>query len=692
MITGKITPDCRRKGAIKYGASMLLILFFAFNISGNTAAAASTAERTAGMIATLEKLERHDAVFPEFSSLLEEIFSKKRPHRKSAAMITRFLSTETYNPGKRYLIGEIAATGKRSAIDYLGTLLASEQTAHLAMIAMETIPYHHTDQVLIDIFPRVSAETRVGIINVLGRRNDPATYDFLLRFVNDPDRAISHASIAALGKRGAQGAVPVLTAAMRSGSHHNKAELMEALMIAAEKLESEGKHASAFKVYNSILEVSPPELASLAAVRGLIRTTAGKPDEILAGWLADSPPDLRTQLAGLSRELPIDYDQGYKLLNVPGLTGDDRIRLLSALAARGDLSIRDETVRFLRHEDPRYREAAIFAMFGLATAGDIVLLAELASSAGGREQELLREVIYRIPGSEADELILREAVLATGGTGVELIMAIRERHISNAVPVLLQTAGNDDQAIKMESYRSLGRIAGREDIDRLAGLLAQTAAGRERQELERAIYLAAVREEMPGTGSSEIVELLDILMNERDKASLISVLGNIKSPNDLDVLLDYLDHDSEDLRLSAIRALSDWPDAGPATRFKELLETSDDMRVKILTLRGFTRIILNDGTMGDDEKAGELLYGLSVAPNDNEKKLIISGLGSIHSPAALGILADHMDDQGLRPELEAAIISIVPRIIERHPDRTRDELKRILEYSDNQEILKLSEE
>jgi hypothetical protein len=81
--------------------------------------------------------------------------------------------------------------------------------------------------------------------------------------------------------------------------------------------------------------------------------------------------------------------------------------------------------------------------------------------------------------------------------------------------------------------------------------------------------------------------------------------------------------------------------------------------------------------MGDDQKAGELLYGLSVAPNDNEKKLIISGLGSIHSPVALGILADHMDDPGLRPELEAAIISIVPRIIERHPDRTRDELKRI---------------
>jgi HEAT repeat protein len=691
MIKAKFPGKYRLKKANVSYASILMIIFFTL-IAGNTVVAESPAKRTAGMIPTLEGLERHDAVFPEFTSLLEEVFSKKRPHRKSAAIINRFLLTETYNPGKRYLVSEIAGLGIPSAINYLATLLAFDQTARMALMAMENIPDPHTDKALQDIFPRVAGETRVGIINVIGRRNNPGAYDFLLRFISDPDPAVSRAAVASLGRAGVDRAAPVLNAAMRSASIPNPVELMDALMTAAEKFESDGKHDRAYEIYVSVLEIAPPGLASVAAIRGMIRTTAGRPEDILAEMVTASPPDLRIRLMGLVKELPVEYDQAYHLFKVPGLTDDDRIMLLTALAARNDSNIHDEAIRFLHHEDIRYREAAIFAMFDLATSGDILLLAGLASSADGREQGLLREVIYRIPGPEADELILRKAREISGPTGVELIMAIRERHIRNAARVLFETSGSDDQDIRMESYRSLGRIAGGEDIDRLAGLLTQTAASRERQELERAIYLTTVREETPGTGSSEIIALLGVPLGERDRASLISILGNIKNPNDLHVLLGYLDHDSEELRLSAIRALSDWPDAGPAPRFRELLETSDDLRIKTLTLRGFTRVILNDANMGNDQKANELLYGLSVAPNDNEKRLIISGLGNVHSSAALAILADQMEYPELRREVEAAILNLLPRLIERHPDKTRKELDRIIKYSGNQELLKWAKE
>jgi HEAT repeat protein len=675
---------------VKYSyLTVILILFFTLG-AGNTAVAESPARRTADMISALENLERHDAVFPEFTSLLEEIFSKKKPHRRSASNISRFLLTETSNPGKRYLISEIAGTGQKSAIDYLGRLLTYEQTADLALNAMETLPDPHADKVLKDFFPRVPAKTRVGIINALGRRRSRGTYDFLLRSISDPDPAVSRAVVASLGKMGEDRAAPVLNAAMRSASIPNESELMDALMIAAEKFESEGKKARAFEIYSSILEITPPGTASVAAVRGMIRTTSGRPEDVLAARLESSPPDLRVKLIGLARELPAEYDQAYQLFKVPGLTDDDRIRLLTALAERNDPNIHDEAVRFLHHENPRFREAAIFTMFSLATSGDILLLAELASSAGGREQELLREVIYRIPGQEADEVILTRAREISGPTGVELIMAIRERHIQNGSAILLETAASNDPDIRMESYRSLGRIAGSRDIDRLAGLLTQTAVTRERQELERAIYLAAIREGI--SGSRDITALLDIPMNERDRASLISVLGNIKNPDDLHVLLGYLDQGNEEIRLSAIRALSDWPDAGPAPKFKELMATSDDPRVKVLTLRGFTRIILNDGNIGNDKKAGELMYGLTVAPNDAEKRLIISGLGNIHSPVALTILADQMEHPELRREVEAAILNLVPRLIERHPGETRKELERVLKFSDNQELLKWAKE
>ena len=689
MITGKIPPEIRRKMARYSCTSMLLILFCTSIIAGNTEPETDPAARTAEMIGRLEKLERHDAVIPEFTALVKEIFSYDTPHRESAAIVTGFLLSEENNPGKRYLITEIAGTTTKAAIDYLAGLLNYSQTSEMALMALETIEDEHAGKILISSFPDVSYETRIGIINVLGRRAVPGADEFIAGFVSHSNPDLSLAAIAAFGNSGTEKAVSELTAPLATGSHQHSPALTDALMVIADKLESAGQSARAFKIYSTVFDASPTDPAALAAVRGMIRTTSGNPSEILKDRLAEATPGLRSALTSLAGELP--DGQGQTLLEVPGLTDEDRIRLITSVAGRGDKSIHNEAVRFLKHENPQYREAAIFVMFQTATPEDIVLLAGLASGADGREQELLREIIYRIPGQEADELIIREAPGTPGGAGAELIMAIRERYIKDAAPVLFQTAGSDDQSIRMESYRSLGRIAGRDDIGKLARLLTQTVANRERQELERAIYLAAVREQTPESGSEEITAFLESTPEENDKASLISVLGNIKNPNDLDVLIGFLDHDSGDLRLSAIRALSDWPDAGPAPEFKKLLETSDDMRVKILTLRGFSRIILNDDTLGADEKAGELLFGLSVAPNDNEKKLIISGLGSIHSPAALGILADHMDDKGLRPELEAAIISIVPRIIEQHPEKTRDELKRIVKYSDNQEIKKWAE-
>ena len=689
MITDKNPPELRRKRARYSCTSMLLILFCTFIIAGNTEPETDPAARTSEMIGRLEKLERHDAVIPEFTTLVKEIFSNDTPHRESAAVVTGFLLSEENNPGKRYLITEIAGTGTKAAFDYLAGLLDHSQTSEMALMALETIEDEHAGKILISSFPDVSYETRIGIINALGRRPVPGADEFIAEFVGYTDPALSLASISALAGSGSEKAVSELTAALATGSHPHSPALTDALMVIADKLQSAGQSARALKIYSTVFDASPTGPAALAAVRGIIRTTSGNPAEFLKDRLAEATPQLRSALTSLAGELP--DGQGQTLLDVPGLTDEDRIRIITSVAGRGDRSIHNEAVRFLQHENPQYREAAIFVMLRTATPEDIVFLAGLASGADGREQELLREVIYRIPGKEADELILREAPGTSGEAGTELIMAIRERYIKDAAPVLFQTAGSDDQTIRMESYRSLGRIAGRDDIGNLARLLTQTAANRERQELERAIYLAAVREQTPETGSEEIISFLESTRKENDKASLISVLGNIKNPHDMDVLIGFLDHDSGDLRLSAIRALSDWPDAGPAHEFKELLETSDDMRVKILTLRGFTRIILNDDTLGADEKANELLFGLSVAPNDNEKKLIISGLGSIHSHEALGILADLMDDQGLRPELEAAIINIVPQIIERHPDRTRDELKRILKYSDNQEIIKWAE-
>jgi hypothetical protein len=89
--------------------------------------------------------------------------------------------------------------------------------------------------------------------------------------------------------------------------------------------------------------------------------------------------------------------------------------------------------------------------------------------------------------------------------------------------------------------------------------------------------------------TNEIVTRLNKTPETDKKAILISVLGSLKNPDDLNVLQAYLGSEDIDLQLSAIRALSEWPNAGPAAELKEIIGKSDDLRIKTLALRGFTR-------------------------------------------------------------------------------------------------------
>ncbi|MDD2380139.1 MAG: hypothetical protein PHV35_00420, partial [Mariniphaga sp.] len=56
---------------------------------------------------------------------------------------------------------------------------------------------------------------------------------------------------------------------------------------------------------------------------------------------------------------------------------------------------------------------------------------------------------------------------------------------------------------------------------------------------------------------------------------------------------------------------------------------------------------------------------------------------------SLKALVDHLKNPGdLRPELEAAILNMVPQLMRENKNNTTTELKRVKPYTSNAEILK----
>jgi hypothetical protein len=185
------------------------------------------------------------------------------------------------------------------------------------------------------------------------------------------------------------------------------------------------------------------------------------------------------------------------------------------------------------------------------------------------------------------------------------------------------------------------------------------------------------------------VDYLNRTSDNDTKSSLISVLGDIKNPEDVTVLLTYLNSDEMALQLSALRALTDWPNADPLEAFELILDETEDTRIRALSLRGYTQVILNDDDIVTENKVNALRFGLEKAATESEKKLVISALGKVPALPSLSLLITQMADPGdLRSEIEAAILNIVPDLMEKSREETLSELKRLRDYSDNDEILK----
>jgi HEAT repeat protein len=661
-----------------------LLLIFATPVL--TFAGNGIAERTGEMLKVLSGLERSDADYPEFSELIEDIFSGRRNLRQAEPLLNEFLVSEENQAGKRYFFSELQKTVNRRVTGYLSDHLSNEFTGDLALKTLQGMPGNNINRILRRSFSDAPSNIQAGIIYVLGKRRDEKSVSFISEHIDNENTLLSRSAISALGKIGTERSAEPLIEAMKRGNHPQQDFIAGILVENADRFSSGNQAAFASDIYSWVMDTDPPHQLAIAAIKGMMGTTQGDPSEILKKYLVSSSPDLKSELTGLVKTLPESYANGVELTRLEGITDEEKIRLIMVLAYRGDRSIHEELKYFLEHENPSFRESAIHALSKIATAEDIPLLTGIASMTTGREQEFARVGLHRMKGDEVDEIILEQAVNAIPPHAVEMIIAISERDIPNGVPVLLETAKSIHPAIRLESYMSLGMIGQPDIVNQIVELMIKSPDSRDRRVLESVLYMVAVKDGQENANTSGIKRYLPIYLRPEVRSGLIEVLGKIKNPDDLPVLLEHLETDDMHLKTNVIRALHNWPNAGPKNELREIVETTDDLRLRTLSLRAHNEVVMNDPDLSYKEKAENLEFGFDYAINSNEKKLIISALGRTPVIESLRILVDQMSDPELLPETETAILGIVKEVNDHDQVNTRKELERALNFTDNEDI------
>ena len=368
---------------------------------------------------------------------------------------------------------------------------------------------------------------------------------------------------------------------------------------------------------------------------------------------------------------------------LPNLSATSSVQLLSALGERGDSAALSAVVTAVKARDQSVRIAALKAVGRLGDASSISLLAQTAAATRGAEQKAARESLYRLRGPKIDETILSSIPKADAKIKVELVSSMGHRNITRGVGILLKTAKDSDRKVRVESFKVLKAVAGPEHLPVLVELLLDLRSSSDSNEAQKMVAAVAHKIEDKNRQAEAVLAVLPSVKDVKKRCSLLNALGRIGDGSALPSLREALSSDNVDIRGAAIRALADWPTSEPAVDLLRMAEKSDNKVHRILALRGSVRLLGVDSKRTPEETIAMYKKAMTLAPNADEKKRVLSGLANTKSLDALQMVAGYLQDKALSIEAESAAVKIAEGIYEGFPRQTKDVLEKIVRASEN---------
>ena len=129
----------------------------------------------------------------------------------------------------------------------------------------------------------------------------------------------------------------------------------------------------------------------------------------------------------------------------------------------------------------------------IGNAASVPLLLGIAAGSSGAEQAAARQSLQRVRGTEIDAALAATAERGELPLRVEAIRTLAARSAVSAVPLLLKTAEDDNEAVRIESLDALGVLADPQTLPGLVKLLAAAPTAGQRTAAEKAVLATCQR-------------------------------------------------------------------------------------------------------------------------------------------------------------------------------------------------------
>lgn len=550
----------------------------------------------------------------------------------------------------------LAVYGGPDAVPALANLLSDPQLASWARIPLEVIPGPAADQALRQALSSLDGNLLAGVINSIGVRQDALAVNPLVLHLQDPDPEVASAAAVALGRIASPPAISALEAALASSSARTRSAVAEALILAAEQVLDLRQTGLASRLFHAVRRAEVPLQRKLEATRGAI---LAQPDAGLPLLLATLRDPLHATFAmGLrtARELPGRSVTEALAAEIHQQPDARQSLLLLALADRQDDAVAPALIAAVNRGAAPLRLAAISTLERHATADAVPALLQAGIDPHPEISQAALGALTRLPDSAVNSALVSRLPQSSGPTRQLLVTLAGQRRVAEAVPELLVTTRTGDAQLRRHAIQALGEAITAREVGALADLLLAAPSEEDLEEIEAALDTACDR--LPDRNATTAPLLARIpRATPPAHAALLRILGTTATPDGLRSVRNALTHTDESVRDTAFRVLASWREPHAIPAMVDVLRSPAQPVHQTLALRGAIRL-LAQANLEPAERLPAYRDLLALAQRPDDRKLILSGLGSVPDPDAIPIVQPLLSDPSIRTEAESALLSI----------------------------------
>ncbi len=190
----------------------------------------------------------------------------------------------------------------------------------------------------------------------------------------------------------------------------------------------------------------------------------------------------------------------------------------------------------------------------------------------------------------------------------------------------------------------------------LIDLAVNPKAGDDRGAVENAIAEAFRRVNDAGKQTAALLVAYD-KASATARVSLVRLLPRAGTPRALDTVRAAVKDADATLQDAGVRAMAEWPNADAGDDLLQLASKSANNTHRVLALRGYIRIA------GISKNATAMyVRAMELAERPDDKRMVLAGLGTADSAAALDLVEKYLNDDQFKNEAGMAAVQIADKL------------------------------